>query len=136
MGWLAYALMTVVLFAMWGFLGKLALKTATPVQASILFGVMSVIVGVAAVWLGQKTSSWAPSSIWLACLSGLAGGAGLITIYMAFDRGPASLVSPVVGSYPAIVAVLSVVFLSEKLSTLQFAGVAVTVTGVLLVGLG
>ena len=136
MGWLASALMTVVLFALWGFLGKLAVRTATPVQASIIFGVMCVIVGLVAVWFGQKTSSWSPATIWLACMSGLSGAAGLITFYMAFDRGPASLVAPVVGMYPAFIAVLSVIFLHEKPSSLQFAGVAVTLGGVLLIGLG
>ena len=41
---------------------------------------------------------------------------------------------PVIGFYPAVVAVASVLFLDEKLSALQVAGVAFAVAGVVLIG--
>jgi drug/metabolite transporter (DMT)-like permease len=41
-----------------------------------------------------------------------------------------------IGIYPAIVALLSVAFLGERLSALQYFGVLLAVTGVMLIGAG
>jgi len=67
-------------------------------------------------------------------LSALCGALGLLTFYLALDRGSASLAVPVIGFYPAVVAVHSVAFLDEKLSGLQVLGVALAVSGVALIG--
>jgi bacterial/archaeal transporter family protein len=134
--WLAYALTTVLLWTGWSFLGKIALRTVPPVQATILFGVASVVVGAVVLALGQRAGSWSPGTLWLSALSGLLGGIGLVTFYLALDRGRASLVAPVIGIYPALVALLSVAFLSERLSAVQALGVALAVTGVVLISAG
>ncbi len=136
MSWLAYALVTVALWTGWSFLGKLALDRATPVQATIVFGIASVAAGVIALLAGQRAASWGPGALWLTAVSAACGGAGLVTFYLALDRGQASLVAPVIGMYPVVVAVLSVAFLSERLSAVQVAGVLLVVTGVVLVGAG
>jgi transporter family protein len=136
MSWLALALLTAALWTGWSFVGKIALKSAAPVQAVILFGVASVVVGVISLLVAPRTLSWSPGTLWVTALSATLGGAGLVTFYLALDRGKASLVAPVIGIYPAIVALLSVAFLSEHLSAVQAAGVALAVTGVVLVGLG
>ena len=47
--------------------------------------------------------------------------AGLVTFDLARDRGQASLVAPVIGLYRALAALLSVVFLSERLTPVQMA---------------
>ena len=43
---------------------------------------------------------------------------------------------PMIGLYPAIVALLSVAFLGERLSAVQYVGVLLAVTGVVLLGAG
>jgi transporter family protein len=136
MSWLAYALVTVCLWTGWSFLGKLALERATPVQATIVFGVASVAAGVVALLAGQRAASWGPGALWLTAVSAACGGAGLVTFYLALDKGQASLVAPVIGLYPALVALLSVALLSERLTALQVVGILLAVTGVVLVGAG
>lgn len=136
MSWLFYALATGVLWALWSFLGKIALKTTTPIQATMIFGLLSAAIAVVPAALGQRTASWAPAAIWIAVISGLCGGAGLVTFYMALERGKASLVVPLVGVYPAVVAVLSVALLGDRLTAVQAAGIALAVTGVVLIGTG
>ena len=133
MGWLFYSLTTVVLFTLWSVLGKVALRTATPVQTTILYGVAAAIVALAAIGLGQRTAAWSVATLWVGALSALCGALGLLTFYLALDRGSASLAVPVIGFYPAVVAVLSVAFLGERLSALQVVGVALAVTGVALI---
>jgi bacterial/archaeal transporter family protein len=134
--WLAYTLITVALWAGWSFIGKIALDRTTSVQATIVFGVVTAIVGVVAVLLGQRTTSWSPGALWLSALAAVSGGAGLITYYLALQQGKASVVVPVVGLYPAIVALLSVAFLGEKLSAIQYVGVLLVATGAVLLGAG
>jgi transporter family protein len=136
MSWLGYALVTVALWTGWGFLGKLALDRATPVQATIVYGIAAVAAGLIALLAGQRAASWGPGALWLTALSAACGGAGLVTFYLALDRGQASLVVPMIGIYPALVAILSVALLSDRLSALQVAGVLLAVTGVVLVGAG
>ena len=136
MAWLAYTLITVALWAGWSFIGKIALDRTTSVQATIVFGVVTAIVGVVAVLLGQRTTSWSPGALWLSALAAVSGGAGLITYYLALQQGKASVVVPVVGLYPAIVALLSVAFLGEKLSAIQYVGVLLVATGAVLLGAG
>ena len=136
MGWLAYALITVALWAGWSFIGKLALDHTTPVQATIVFGVVTALVGAIAVLAGQRTTSWAPGALWLAALAAACGGAGLITFYLALQQGQASIVVPIIALYPTIVALLSVAFLGERLSALQALGVFLVATGAVLLGAG
>ncbi len=134
--WLFYALATVVLWTGWTFLGKIALKTVSPVQATIIYGLASVAVGAATLLLGPRGAAWSQPGLWLAALSAAIGSLGLLTYYLALERGKASLVGPVVSVYPAIVALLSVALLSERLSAVQVAGIVLAVAGVVLVGTG
>ena len=136
MGWLVLALATVVLWTGWSFLGKLALESAGPMQATLLFGVASLLAAAGSLALGGRELSWSFSALWLTAVSAALGGIGLVTFYLALDRGKASLVAPVVGMYPAIVALLSVLLLSERLSTVQAVGIGLAVLGVVLVGAG
>ena len=134
MGWLFYSLTTVALFALWSLLGKVALRTATPVQTTLLYGVAAAVVAVAAIAIGQRTAAWSVGTLWVGVLSAVCGALGLLTFYLALDRGSASLAVPVIGFYPAVVAVAAVVFLGEKMSVLQVLGVALAVAGVALIG--
>ena len=61
MGWLGYTLITVACWAGWSFLGKIALDHTTSVQAVLVFGIVTAIVAVIAMTLGQTTTSWSVS---------------------------------------------------------------------------
>lgn len=61
--------------------------------------------------------------------------AGLIAIALAYQHGIASLVSPVVASHMLITAVLAVIFLKEKLLTIQRIGIFFTLSGVSVIGI-
>ena len=134
MGWLFYSLTTVALFALWSLLGKVALRTATPVQTTLLYGIAAALVAVAAIAMGQRTAGWSPGTLWVGALSAACGALGLLTFYLALDRGSASLAVPVIGFYPAVVAVAAVLFLDERLNAVQALGVALAVAGVALIG--
>jgi bacterial/archaeal transporter family protein len=88
--------------------------------------------GTVAIAPGQRTTSWSPGALWLA----LCGAVGLITFSPALQQGRASIVVPVIGLYPAIVALLSVGFLGDRLSGVEYAGIELAVTGIVLLGAG
>ncbi len=136
MSWLSYALATVVLWAAWSFLGVIALKNVSPAQATLVFGIGVMVVGGASLVLGDRDGSWSASGLTVAAVSAGCGALGMATFYLALDHGNASSVVPVIGAYPAVVALLAVAFLSESLSAVQAVGVALAVTGVILVGTG
>jgi len=87
MSWLLYSLTTVALFALWSFLGKIALRTAAPVQTTLLYGMAGVAVALVAIAVGQRTAAWTAGTLWVGALSALCGGVGLLTFYLALDRG-------------------------------------------------
>lgn len=134
--WITYALATVALWTGWSFLGAIATRTASAAQATILFGIVTVVVGVGGLALSDRAAEWSPSGLWVAAVSGTCGAVGMLTFYLALDHGKASSVVPVIGVYPALVAVLAVLLLSESMTALQAAGVALAVLGVILVGAG
>ncbi len=134
MGWVGYALLAAASLGVWGMLSKLALRHASWDQAVLMFGVASVaIMGVIVLARGEN---WTSEGLWLSVLTGVVGVVAFIVYYLAVGKGQASSVIPVIGVYPAITALLSVVFLGERMSALQVAGVLLAVGGVLLIGLG
>lgn len=136
MHWFLYALATVVLWTAWSFFGVIALRDVSAAQATLIFGVAVIAVGAAYLAASGRGGSWAPSGLAVAALSATCGALGMITFYLALDHGKASSVVPVIGVYPAFVAVLAVLFLAERMSLTQAAGVALAVGGVVLVGTG
>ena len=136
MTWLAYALTTVVLWTGWSFLGAIATRSVSAAQATLLFGIATVLIGTVALISGTRGTGWSPSALGVAALSGTCGAVGMVTFYLALDHGKASSVVPVIGVYPAFVALLAVAFLSDRLSAVQALGVLLAVAGVVLVGTG
>jgi drug/metabolite transporter (DMT)-like permease len=71
-------------------------------------------------------------AFWFAAV-GLANGSAVLSMYAALGRGPVTLVSPLVSSYPLITLLLSFIFLKREPLTAQLiAAVTITVGGVAL----
>ncbi|MBI4392604.1 MAG: DMT family transporter [Euryarchaeota archaeon] len=65
----------------------------------------------------------------LLCVANLAGG---IFLYLAFQQGKLSVVSPIAATYPVLTVVLAASFLGSAVAGLQYVGMAVAVAGVYL----
>jgi len=61
--------------------------------------------------------------------------AGALCFLLAFDYGPISLISPVSSVYPALLALLAVRFLKEKVSVVQGIGIGVITGGLIAIGI-
>ena len=62
------------------------------------------------------------------------GLAGLLLFYKALALGPIAIVSPIGAAYVAVTVILVVLFLGERLSSGQTAGIAITTVGILMTG--
>ncbi|GIK99087.1 MAG: hypothetical protein BroJett029_32960 [Alphaproteobacteria bacterium] len=75
---------------------------------------------------------WTPGGLWLLAASGVCIMFATLWLYRGLAAGPISIVSPIVGSYPALVVVLAVLF-GARPSVLQWGAMALTMAGVLVV---
>lgn len=75
---------------------------------------------------------WALGGLWLLGASGLCIMLATLWLYRGLAAGPISIVSPIVGAYPALVVLLAVIF-GARPSLLQWGAMALTMAGVVVV---
>ena len=101
-----------------------------------MFGIMlvgSLVVGVYVAASGE-TLVWEPSGLWLLVLNGAATLLATMMLFDALTRGPVSLGSPLVSSYPAFAVPMTVVF-GARPEPIHWAAMAATLGGIWLVAL-
>ncbi|HKM80858.1 MAG TPA: EamA family transporter [Candidatus Acidoferrum sp.] len=97
-----------------------------------------VLLTLAMRWLGgwghlADGSGWRPWA-W-GILAGLLNASGTMALYRSFEIGKLSIVAPVSASYPVLTLLLSMLT-GERLTLARFVGIALTITGVVLVARG
>lgn len=114
------------------FFGARASKSIGPVTAA--FCVQVVGTTAFGVWYLASGSGMPgmAASTWVYALSGaLLMGAGMCTLYLAFERGPVSLASPLSAAYPLVTAAVGVLFFNAALSAAECVAVVVIVLGIM-----
>ncbi|MEM4914803.1 MAG: DMT family transporter [Thermosphaera sp.] len=134
--WLAYALVSLLLWGIWGVLLKISNNYYNTVTTYYLSTVGS-FVAATALTLTMKTSIRANplKEIYLPIVAGAFGTVGYWFMVKALEKGEASLVIAITAAYPVVTFILSLIILGEKLSMLQIVGVLLAVFGVLLMSL-
>jgi len=128
------ALAAALVFGAGDFLGGIATRRTrvlTVVLLSHLIGLGGIAV-VAAVVGGVVSGT----DLLLGAAGGLAGAAGVAMLYQALASGVMSLVAPITGIVAVIVPVAAGVGLGERPAPLQYAGIAIAVVAVGLLGAG
>jgi uncharacterized membrane protein len=131
----ALAGVTILLWGLWGFFGKLALDHGMP---PISIFIVEVIASAATMLIVIVVRRWTPGLQsanawnWRGVVSGITLALGLLSYYLALSRGQASIVVPLTAAYPAVAAILSFAFLKERPTTLQWAGVIFVICGAVL----
>lgn len=135
-GWLPWALLSASFAALTAIFGKVGVANvnadlATLIRTVVILCTLLGIVGVTGQWQAPATIS---SRTWLfLVLSGLATGASWLCYFRALKLGDAARVAPIDKLSVVLVAVFGAVFLSERLSGLNWLGVALIGGGALLV---
>jgi drug/metabolite transporter (DMT)-like permease len=149
--WFVLACIAGILSGCWGFCIKLALSDGADFFViTVISSVMAFAVPLGVAWYrrvrkGMAVQAHAGGAIgvarppdgtavagngtsapnlWLALVSGLLAGGGQLGYFGALSEGPASIVAPLSGLYPAVTIVLSVVLLKEQVGKLELLGIA------------
>ncbi|KUO42408.1 MAG: hypothetical protein APZ16_02950 [Candidatus Hadarchaeum yellowstonense] len=73
-----------------------------------------------------------PSTVALILITGLLNVVACLAFYRGLQLGKVSIVSPISASWVVVTVILSLIFLEESLTSLQAAGVVLTISGVFL----
>ncbi|WP_408896236.1 EamA family transporter [Nocardioides sp. R1-1] len=133
--WWFWALLSAVFAALTAIFAKVGVKDIDSDVATLIRTVVILVtLGLILLTLGKlhaPTDIGARTWVFLV-LSGLATGASWICYFRALKVGDASLVAPVDKLSVILVAIFGVTFLGERLSGLQWGGVALVGAGAVL----
>ena len=136
--WLFWALASAVFAAATALFAKLGV-VALPSNLATLARTLVVVVfagGIVAATGEWRAAAQVPARAWgVLFLSGLATGASWLCWFRALSLGEAARVAPIDKLSVVLVAVFGVVFLGEKLSGLNWLGVALIALGAVLVAI-
>ena len=136
--WQFWALLSAVFAALTAIFAKVGIEDinsdfATFIRTIVILCVLAGIVLVTHQY--QSLSTISSKSLFFLVLSGLATGASWLCYFRALKLGNASQVAPVDKLSVVMVAIFGVIFLSEKLSTMNWSGIALITVGALLVAI-
>lgn len=119
----------------WGISTLLAAVAARRIGA-LRTVVIGEVAGLAGYWtlflLGHFSLRGVGGSAWLLVLAGVIAVVGYLAMYRGLESGHVGLVSAISACYGGVIAVLSVVLLSEHLTVEAAVGIVATVAGVML----
>jgi len=134
---LIFSVLTILMWGLWGFFGKLALEKK--MAPTIVFLTETVVSALIAVFLllaiVQRHEAQPPlySTINVyGILSGVALAVGLLFYYFALEGAKVTVVVPLTATYPVVAVLLAYLLLRERPSPLQWIGVILVVAGVAL----
>ncbi len=131
--WFYYAMITTVLWGIWGALIEIPEKAGFPATLGYIAWSVTLI-PVAIVSL--KLISWKLDkdrrSIILGMATGFMGCGGQLFLFQALSTGPAYIVFPIISLYPVITIILSVLILNEKASKRGWIGILMALVAILL----
>ena len=137
-GWLPWALLSAAFAALTAIFAKVGVANinadfATLIRTVVILCILLVLVSATGQW--QTPESVSGRSWLLLVLSGLGTGASWLCYFRALQLGDAARVAPIDKLSIVLVAAFGVVFLGERLSGINWLGVALIGLGALLVAL-
>ena len=129
--WLPPTIAYVLVAGALGVTSKLALDDLAWQDLMLWVAIGYVLSAAAAVALGPGRARRDPGTPW-AMLSAAVAVCAVLALYHALAAGEASKVVPVTASYPLVTLVLSALVLRERITRRKVGGMALVVTGVVL----
>ena len=136
--WVFWAVLSAIFAALTAIFGKVGVAGvgadfATFIRTIVILAALALIVTATGQW--QSVGSVSTRSWVFLVLSGMATGFSWVCYYRALKLGEAARVAPIDKLSVVLVAVFGVVFLGEKLSGTNWAGVALIAAGAVLVAM-
>ncbi len=136
--WLAYSLLTIVVWGSWGVVSKIA-SEGVDADTNQIFFTIGLLPLMLIMWRSPRVrvpGSQRKSGIAWAFITGILGGTGNIAFFHALViGGKASIVVPVTALFPLITVILAIALLHERISNLQKLGLAVALVAIYLLSM-
>lgn len=133
---MTFALLAIGLSVLMHVFWNLLARHTDPRSNFLWWGVAGhlLLLGPWAVWRLVQDAQWNPTLVWAMLVTGCANAAYFIGLRGAYRRAPVALVYPIARSSPLLIAVWSVLFFDETLSAMGWAGILVSVVGLVWLG--
>jgi len=130
MSWLAFSLMALGLWGIWGFLSKVATQQLPP-QTVYLLAICGHVAVVSYLWLGGGLAiPWQPWGLAAGLAAGVCMAFGLLCFFRALTVGAATTVVPLTALYPLVTVILCWLLLREGINLRQLVGVILALLAV------
>lgn len=131
--WLVYAMITTVLWGVWGAFIEIPEKAGFPATLGYTVWALTMIpVAIIALILIKWKLDHSRRSILLGMSAGLLGCGGQLILFQCLRIGPAYIVFPIISLYPVVTIILSVLVLKEKASKRSWIGIILALIAILL----
>ncbi len=133
--WYLYAMLTVLMWGIWGVFSKFASAHSKPRQVLLFQSVGVLAFALVVLTIENFKFEWSMPGFTWSFAAGFFTFIGFLTFFAALEDGKASTVVTLSALYPVVTILLSVIFLREKISLRETAGIAFAlVASVLLAG--
>lgn len=130
--WLLFALITTVSWGVWGALTEIPIKEGFPVTLGyVVWSLTMIPCAIVGLWLIGWKLEYDWKSVLQGSLIGFLGAGGQLMLFHALDEGPAYLVFPIISLSPSVTILLSIAFLKEKASILNWVGIILALVAIL-----
>ena len=134
--WLVFILITVVTWGVWGAFSGYQIQHGIPdTVVYIVWALTMIPCAIVALVINKGKFLRDGKSALLGCTVGLLGAGGQLVLFKALTLGPSYIIYPFISMSPVIVITLAAIFLKEKATKWQIAGIAVALVAILLLSL-
>jgi len=134
--WVVFAVIALVFWGITGVTQKLSTNCISS-ELSFLWFAMAII-AISAILAVSVPVQWHPSPLilGLAVLGGMLNGLGALTSFAALESGgKASVVISLVALFPLLTVAFAVIFLHERMTTVQAIGIVLAIVAAILLSL-
>ncbi|MDL2363264.1 MAG: EamA family transporter [Patescibacteria group bacterium] len=118
----------------WGsadYFGAKASRRTNPIAATAAVSTIGTLLFTIFFMFNQGIHAWNSTGILYAIAAGISLELGLLLFYRALNDGPVNVVSPVSSAYPLVTTAISILIFGNRLSVLEYAGIASVVIGII-----
>jgi len=136
--WIIWGSVTAIISGVGDFLAKLTSNAIGAYSQIFFLAIMLQVLSTGNFLLdkkGRKLPKFSTKTFLPTILGTFFTITGTMLFFLAFKYGPVSLIGPASSVFPAITAILATVFLKEKISKKQMAGIGSIIIGITLIGL-
>lgn len=131
--WLIYAMITTLLWGVWGALIETPEKAGFPATLGYSVWALTMIpCALAALKVINWRLEYDKRSVFLGSMVGLLGAGGQLILFQALRSGPAYMVFPIISLYPVITIILGVWLLKEHANRRSWMGIALALIAIFL----